>query len=174
MQIQPPCGFSVSLELDGAGSVILVGGCPGDPGLLTVAGLEAIKNADVIVCDRLASLSALQHARREALIIEVAKIPRGSFTPQERINQILIEHAAAGKTVARLKGGDPSSSDAAVRRGRPARPRDSGHRDPRSLLGNRGSGTCWSAADPPGAHPRLHRDLRSCATRRSGLNPQIG
>jgi uroporphyrin-III C-methyltransferase len=91
----------------GVGSVILVGGGPGDPGLLTVAGLEAIKEADVIVCDRLAPLAALQHARPEALIIEVAKIPRGAFTPQERINQILIEHAAAGKTVVRLKGGDP-------------------------------------------------------------------
>jgi uroporphyrin-III C-methyltransferase len=91
----------------GVGSVILVGGGPGDPGLLTVAGLEAIKDADVIVCDRLAPLAALQHARPEALIIEVAKIPRGTFTPQERINQILIEHASAGKTVVRLKGGDP-------------------------------------------------------------------
>jgi uroporphyrin-III C-methyltransferase len=91
----------------GVGSVILVGGGPGDPGLLTVAGLEAIKDADVIVCDRLAPLAALQHARPEAMIIEVAKIPRGTFTPQERINQILIEHASAGKTVVRLKGGDP-------------------------------------------------------------------
>ena len=62
-------------QATGAGSLILVGGGPGHPGLLTVAGLEAIKNADVIVCDRPAPLSALQHARREALIIEVAKIP---------------------------------------------------------------------------------------------------
>jgi uroporphyrin-III C-methyltransferase len=88
------------------GSVILVGGGPGDPGLLTVAGLEAINEADVIVCDRLAPLSALQHARPEALIIDVAKIPRGASTSQERINEILIEHASAGKTVVRLKGGD--------------------------------------------------------------------
>ena len=89
------------------GSVILVGGGPGDPGLLTVAGLEAINEADVIVCDRLAPLAALQHAKPEALIIEVAKIPRGASTSQERINEILIEHASAGKTVVRLKGGDP-------------------------------------------------------------------
>ncbi len=61
----------------------------------------------MIVCDRLAPLSALQHARPEALIIEVAKIPRGTSTPQERINELLIEHASAGKTVVRLKGGDP-------------------------------------------------------------------
>jgi uroporphyrin-III C-methyltransferase len=91
----------------GAGSAILVGGGPGDPGLLTVAGLEAIKEADVIVCDRLAPLSALQYARPEAVIIEVAKIPRGASTSQERINEILVEHASAGKTVVRLKGGDP-------------------------------------------------------------------
>jgi uroporphyrin-III C-methyltransferase len=85
----------------------LVGGGPGDPGLLTVAGLEAIKEADVIVCDRLAPLSALQYARPEAVIIEVAKIPRGTSTSQERINEILVDHASAGKTVVRLKGGDP-------------------------------------------------------------------
>jgi uroporphyrin-III C-methyltransferase len=91
----------------GVGTVILVGGGPGDPGLLTVAGLEAIKEADVIVCDRLAPLSALQHARRDTEIIEVAKIPRGAATSQDQINEILIKHASAGKTVVRLKGGDP-------------------------------------------------------------------
>jgi uroporphyrin-III C-methyltransferase len=91
----------------GVGSVILVGGGPGDLGLLTVAGLEAIKEADVIVCDRLAPLSALQYARPEAEILEVAKIPRGTSTSQDRINEILVEYASAGKTVVRLKGGDP-------------------------------------------------------------------
>jgi uroporphyrin-III C-methyltransferase len=91
----------------GVGSVILVGGGPGDLGLLTVAGLEALKEADVIVCDRLAPLSALQHARPEAVIIDVAKIPRGTSTSQEQINETLVEHASAGKTVVRLKGGDP-------------------------------------------------------------------
>jgi uroporphyrin-III C-methyltransferase len=91
----------------GVGSVILVGGGPGDLGLLTVAGLEAVKEADVIVCDRLAPLSALQHVRPEAEIIEVAKIPRGASTSQETINKILLEQASAGKTVVRLKGGDP-------------------------------------------------------------------
>jgi uroporphyrin-III C-methyltransferase len=91
----------------GVGTVILVGGGPGDAGLMTVAGLEAIKEADVIVSDRLAPLAALQHARPEAVIIDVAKIPRGASTSQERINEILLEHASAGKTVVRLKGGDP-------------------------------------------------------------------
>src|SRR5215217_6297513 len=88
----------------GVGTVILVGGGPGDPGLLTVAGLEAIKEADVIVCDRLAPLAALQHARPEAAIIDVAKIPRGASTSQEQINQTLLEHASAGKPVTVIPG----------------------------------------------------------------------
>lgn len=88
------------------GSVILVGGGPGDPGLLTVAGLAAVRQADVIVCDRLAPLAVLEQARPGAEIIDVAKIPRGAFTSQERINAILVDRAQAGRTVVRLKGGD--------------------------------------------------------------------
>ena len=90
----------------GMGSMILVGGGPGDPGLLTLAGGQAIRRADVIVCDRLAPLAALDQARPDAVIIDVAKVPRGAYTSQERINEILVEHALAGRTVVRLKGGD--------------------------------------------------------------------
>lgn len=86
------------------GEVILVGGGPGDPGLLTVAGLAALKTADVIVYDRLAPLAVLDEC--DAELIGVGKIPRGPFTPQDRINQVLVEHATAGKTVVRFKGGD--------------------------------------------------------------------
>jgi uroporphyrin-III C-methyltransferase len=88
------------------GRVVLVGGGPGDPGLLTVAGQAAIADADVLVVDRLAPLAALRHARPEAQIIDVAKIPRGAYTPQEQINALLIDHARAGSLVVRLKGGD--------------------------------------------------------------------
>jgi uroporphyrin-III C-methyltransferase len=88
------------------GMVTLVGGGLGDPGLLTVAGLEAIRAADVIVHDRLAPVSALHEARHDASIIDVGKIPRGEFTPQERINAVLVEQALAGRDVVRLKGGD--------------------------------------------------------------------
>ncbi len=88
------------------GKVILVGGGPGDPGLLTVAGQAAVAAADVVVVDRLAPLAAVRHARPDAEIIDVAKIPRGAYTPQEQINDLLIEHARAGKLVVRLKGGD--------------------------------------------------------------------
>ena len=88
------------------GEVVLVGGGPGDPGLLTVAGLEAVRTADVLVCDRLAPLAVLQQVRPGAQVIDVAKIPRGAFTPQERINELLVEHGRAGRRVVRLKGGD--------------------------------------------------------------------
>lgn len=88
------------------GTVTLIGGGPGDPGLITVAGLAAIAAADVIVHDRLAPLSTLSHARADAMVVDVGKIPRGEFTPQERINAVLVEHALAGRRVARLKGGD--------------------------------------------------------------------
>lgn len=88
------------------GSVVLVGGGPGDPGLITVAGLDAVRGADVVVTDRLAPLAVLEQARPDALVVDVAKIPRGAYTPQERINEILVEHARAGRRVVRLKGGD--------------------------------------------------------------------
>ena len=90
----------------GVGHVTLVGGGPGDPGLLTVAGLAAIQSADVIICDRLAPLAVLSQAPAGVEVIDVAKIPRGEFTSQERINELLVEHGRAGRRVVRLKGGD--------------------------------------------------------------------
>ena len=94
-------------RVGGQGSVVLVGGGPGDPGLITVAGLAAVRGADVVVTDRLAPLAVLEQAPAHAEIIDVAKIPRGAFTSQERINELLVEHARAGRRVVRLKGGDP-------------------------------------------------------------------
>lgn len=90
----------------GAGHVTLVGGGPSDAGLLSLRALEAIRSADVIIHDRLAPLAALVNARPDAEIIDVGKVPRGEFTPQERINDLLVEHARRGRTVVRLKGGD--------------------------------------------------------------------
>jgi uroporphyrin-III C-methyltransferase len=90
----------------GQGLVTLVGGGPGDPGLVTVAGREAIESADVIVTDRLVPLAALGWARADAEIIDVAKIPGGRSTSQDEINQLLVEHAKSGKNVVRFKGGD--------------------------------------------------------------------
>ncbi|MGH1563925.1 uroporphyrinogen-III C-methyltransferase [Mumia sp. DW29H23] len=89
---------------DGGGSVVLVGGGPGDPGLITVAGMEAVRSADVVVTDRLAPLAVLSGLDVE--VVDVGKIPRGRFTPQEEINRVLVEQAKSGKRVVRLKGGD--------------------------------------------------------------------
>ncbi|MCW2799749.1 MAG: cobA [Aeromicrobium sp.] len=88
------------------GLVTLVGGGPGDPGLVTIAGREAIESADVIVTDRLVPLAALAWARSDAEIIDVAKIPGGRSTSQDEINRLLIEHAKSGRHVVRFKGGD--------------------------------------------------------------------
>jgi uroporphyrin-III C-methyltransferase / precorrin-2 dehydrogenase / sirohydrochlorin ferrochelatase len=91
---------------DGSGKVTLVGGGPGDPGLLTLKGFQLLGEADVVVVDRLAPLAALDGLREDVEIIDVSKIPRGRFTPQEEINDILISRAREGRVVVRLKGGD--------------------------------------------------------------------
>ncbi|MGO1384926.1 MAG: uroporphyrinogen-III C-methyltransferase [Arachnia sp.] len=88
------------------GTVVLVGGGPGDPGLMTSAGLAAIRGADVIVHDRLGPVELLAEVREDAEIINVGKVPHGPFTPQEDINRILIDRARKHLRVVRLKGGD--------------------------------------------------------------------
>jgi len=84
----------------------MVGGGPGDPGLLTLKGSQALADADVVVVERLAPLAVLDGLREGVEIIDVSKIPRGRFTPQEEINEILISRARQGRVVVRLKGGD--------------------------------------------------------------------
>ena len=124
-------------------------------------------HADVIVCDRLAPLAVLEQARPDAVIIDVAKIPRGDFTPQERINELLVEHARAGSDRGPAQG----------RRQLRLRPR---RRGVAGLCGRRHPGTVVpgvsSAIAGPAlagiplthraAHPGLHRDLRSRRARR--------
>lgn len=95
-----------STEETTLGRVILVGGGPGDPRLLTVAGRDAIIGADLIVTDRLAPVSALRELAPHAEILDVSKIPGGRRTEQSEINAVLVAGALAGKTVVRLKGGD--------------------------------------------------------------------
>ena len=91
----------------GSGRVVLVGGGPGDPELLTLKGFQALADADVVVVDRLAPLAVLDGLREGVEIIDVSKIPRGRFTPQEEINDVLVSRAREGRVVVRLKGGDP-------------------------------------------------------------------
>ena len=90
-----------------AGSVVLVGAGPGDPGLLTLNALRALQDADVILHDRLVSDEVLALARRDATRVPVGKEAGGHSVAQARIHELMIEHARAGRRVARLKGGDP-------------------------------------------------------------------
>lgn len=89
------------------GTVVLVGGGPGDPELITVAGWRAVQAADVVLYDHLAPQEVLADARPDAELVPVGKWPRSRYTPQEEINRLLVEHARAGRRVVRLKGGDP-------------------------------------------------------------------
>jgi uroporphyrin-III C-methyltransferase len=91
----------------GPGSVVLVGGGPGDPGLITVRGRLAVAQADVVIADHLAPLSLLESLPAEVEVIDASKLPRGRSMAQEQINALLVEHALAGRRVVRLKGGDP-------------------------------------------------------------------
>lgn len=90
-----------------AGSVVLVGGGPGDPGLITVRGMQAVAQADVVVADHLAPLTLLESLPTSVEVIDASKLPRGRSMAQEQINALLVEHALAGRRVVRLKGGDP-------------------------------------------------------------------
>ncbi len=87
--------------------VYLVGAGPGDPGLITVKGLECIKRADVIIYDYLVSKEFLKGARRGAEIIYVGKQGSRHTLEQEEINELIVKKAKEGKVVVRLKGGDP-------------------------------------------------------------------
>ena len=89
------------------GKVYLIGAGPGDPGLLTVKGREVLERADVVVYDRLAHPSLLEHAPPSAERIFAGKARGQQELTQEGINALLVECAQAGKLVARLKGGDP-------------------------------------------------------------------
>ncbi|SDJ90093.1 uroporphyrinogen-III C-methyltransferase [Streptomyces indicus] len=87
--------------------VALVGGGPGDPDLITVRGRRLLAEADVVIADRLGPRDLLAELPPHVEVIDAAKIPYGRYMAQEAINNALIEHAKAGKSVVRLKGGDP-------------------------------------------------------------------
>ncbi len=87
--------------------VVLVGGGPGDPELVTVAARRALSEADVVVADRLAPRELLSELASDVELVDVAKLPRGRSALQREINTLLVDRARAGKRVVRLKGGDP-------------------------------------------------------------------
>jgi uroporphyrin-III C-methyltransferase len=94
------------------GKVWLVGAGPGDPGLLTVKGLRALEAADVIVADRLGARAVLDGLAADGVqlraeVVDVGKLPGHHAVPQDAINALLVQLAGSGKTVVRLKGGDP-------------------------------------------------------------------
>jgi uroporphyrinogen III methyltransferase/synthase len=90
-----------------AGKVSLVGAGPGDPGLITAKGLKLIQESEVVIYDRLANPALLVNASPDAELIDVGKIPGRTRLRQPEINDLIIEKAREGKTVCRLKGGDP-------------------------------------------------------------------
>ncbi|MFD4790690.1 uroporphyrinogen-III C-methyltransferase [Streptomyces sp. NPDC058459] len=90
-----------------APGVALVGGGPGDPDLITVRGRRLLAEADVVIADRLGPRDLLAELPPHVEVIDAAKIPYGRYMAQEAINNALIEHARKGRSVVRLKGGDP-------------------------------------------------------------------
>jgi uroporphyrin-III C-methyltransferase len=110
----------------GLGKVYLVGAGPGDPELITIKGVRCIREADVILYDRLINKELLAYAKPDADLIYCGKLPHYHTMKQETIHHFLVKHAAAGKVVTRLKGGDPfvygrggEEAEALVRHGIP-------------------------------------------------------
>ena len=90
-----------------SGIVYIVGGGPGDPGLITVKGLDCLRRADVVLYDRLVAQELLTEVPVQAEMIDVGKEPKRHRRSQDEINSLLIHKARQGKIVVRLKGGDP-------------------------------------------------------------------
>jgi uroporphyrin-III C-methyltransferase len=107
----PPPRFRARMSLakreTATGSVHLVGGGPGDPGLITARGLELLRRADVVVHDRLIGPELLSEAPVGAELIDAGKGPGHEAYSQKDINALIVDHARRGRTVVRLKGGDP-------------------------------------------------------------------
>jgi uroporphyrinogen III methyltransferase / synthase len=102
-----PSAIDHQLSASSKGTVYLVGAGPGDPGLLTIKGKECLSSADVVIYDYLANPSFLDHAREGAELIYVGKKGGAHTMGQAEINALIVDRARGGKTVVRLKGGDP-------------------------------------------------------------------
>jgi uroporphyrin-III C-methyltransferase / precorrin-2 dehydrogenase / sirohydrochlorin ferrochelatase len=91
----------------GTGSVALVGGGPGDPGLITVLGRRLLAEADVVVTDKLAPRALLAGLDQDVEVVDAGKAPHAHNMTQDQINELIVGRALAGRRVVRLKGGDP-------------------------------------------------------------------
>ena len=89
------------------GSVVLIGAGPGDAELITLRGYRALRDADVVVFDRLAPLSLLETLGDDVELVDASKSPGNHVLTQEEINDVIVSQAQQGKRVVRLKGGDP-------------------------------------------------------------------
>jgi uroporphyrin-III C-methyltransferase / precorrin-2 dehydrogenase / sirohydrochlorin ferrochelatase len=96
-----------------APGVVLVGGGPGDPELVTVAARRALSEADVVVADRLAPRELLDELSPDVELVDVAKLPRGRAATQEEINRVIVDRALQGKRVVRFKGEEALACEAA-------------------------------------------------------------
>ena len=96
----------IATSPDKTPGVVLVGGGPGDPELVTIAARNALASADVVVADRLAPRELLAELSPDVELIDVAKLPRGRYASQDYINEVIVDRAKAGKRVVRFKGGD--------------------------------------------------------------------
>jgi len=94
-------------QRDRSAGVVLVGGGPGDPELVTVAARRALSEAEVVVADRLAPRDLLSELSPDVELVDVAKLPGGRAALQDEINALIVDRARAGKRVVRFKGGDP-------------------------------------------------------------------
>ena len=155
--------------------VVLVGGGPGDPELMSVAGRQALMEADVVVADRLAPRELLGELPSTTELVDVAKIPRGRFTAQEAINDLIVSRALAGKRVVRFKGGDSfvfgrgfEEVIACREAGVPVTV------DPRADQPDRRTRPGRHPRHPPRRGPRLHGALRAPAARAPGLAGRLG
>lgn len=97
----------VRRQREHSGRVTLVGGGPGDPGLITVRGRQALAEADVVVVDKLAPRAWLEALPQGVEVVDAGKAPHAHNLTQDEINALLVERALAGQHVVRLKGGDP-------------------------------------------------------------------
>ena len=155
--------------------VTLVGGGPGDPGLITVRGRQALAQADVVVTDRLAPQALLDELPPDVTVIDASKLPRGRYMSQDTINAVLVDSALAGQPGGAPQGRRPVRlrprlrGDPGLRGGR-----GHGRRRPGRHLGDLGARLRRHPRDPPRDHPRVRRGLGAPAARARAVARRLG